>query len=120
MRGPECFRFYYHMYGSHVGSLGVSVQILGAAPNEVFMLWKMKGQQGNRWRKASIDIGHISGEFQVGRDLTSSSLRECYKKWDTHIEGRETAAKKSFLFSGLPDHPSWHPTLNEFLGFTSV
>ena len=67
MRGPVCFRFYYHMYGSHIGSLDVSLQTLEALTiNQAVMLWRIKGQRGNRWRKASINIGYAGGEFQVG------------------------------------------------------
>ena len=67
IRGPVCFGFYYHMYGSHIGSLDVSLQTLEALTiNQAVMLWRIKGQRGNRWRKASINIGYAGGEFQVG------------------------------------------------------
>ena len=65
MRGPACFRFYYHMYGSDIRSLDVSLQTLEATTNEAVTLWTMKGQRGNRWREASINIGYTGDEFQV-------------------------------------------------------
>ena len=62
IRGPKCFRFYYHMHGSHIGKLGVLLQIRG--PYGYYLIWQKSGQQGNQWREANIDIGYAS-EFQV-------------------------------------------------------
>lgn len=75
MEGPRCFRFYYHMTGHHIESLDVSLLLLEAPINEAIMLWRMKGQQEDKWRKASIDIGYSGGEFQVGRVLNILILR---------------------------------------------
>lgn len=66
IRGPKCFRFFYHMHGRHMGSLDVSFQRPEVPTNDMVMLWRRKGEQGNRWRNASIDIGYTGGEFQVG------------------------------------------------------
>lgn len=66
MRGPRCFRFFYHMYGRDIGSLDVSLQRQDVKINDRVMLWRRKGEQGNRWKNASIDIGSSGGEFQVG------------------------------------------------------
>ena len=62
IRGPKCFRFYYHMYGSHIGKLGVFLQVRGRYSN--YLTWQKSGQQGNQWREANVDIGY-TGEFQV-------------------------------------------------------
>ena len=49
-----------------MGSLDVSFQRPEVPTNDMVMLWRRKGEQGNRWRNASIDIGYTGGEFQVG------------------------------------------------------
>ena len=70
MQGPKCLRFYYHMYGRHIGNLSVSLHLLEVPINnwneELIMLWSTTKQQGNRWIEANIDIGYTGGEFQVG------------------------------------------------------
>ena len=63
------------MTGRHIGSLDVSLLLLEVPINEAVMLWRMKGQQGDKWRKASIDIGYTGGEFQVGRVLNILIVR---------------------------------------------
>ena len=60
--GPKCFRFYYHMYGRHIGRLDVLLQIHGQPGN--YLMWRRSGEQGNQWREANVDIGY-AGEFQV-------------------------------------------------------
>jgi len=62
IRGPKCFRFYYHMYGSHMGNLDVFLQIRGQYGN--YLMWQKSGEQGNQWREANIDLGYAD-EFQV-------------------------------------------------------
>ena len=49
------------MYGSHVGRLDVLVRAHGQT--NLFLIWTKSGNQGNLWKKASIDIG--IGKFQV-------------------------------------------------------
>lgn len=62
IRGPKCFRFYYHMYGHHIGRLDVSLQIRGHYGDS--LLWRRSGEQGDQWRKATVEIGY-TGECQV-------------------------------------------------------
>ena len=45
---PACLKFYYHMYGSTMGSLTVF--------NEWVAVFNVSGNQGNYWRQAKIDI----------------------------------------------------------------
>ena len=45
---PACLKFYYHMYGSTMGSLTVF--------NEGMAVFSVSGNQGNYWRQATIDI----------------------------------------------------------------
>lgn len=55
--GPLCMTFYYHMYGSGIGTLQV-------VSNQT-AVWKLSGDQGNRWYKATVPLRSSSGAFQV-------------------------------------------------------
>ena len=46
--GTFCLQFYYHMYGSGIGSLKV------VAGNQ--LKFSKTGNQGNAWKKAEVDI----------------------------------------------------------------
>ncbi|KAL9987564.1 hypothetical protein ACROYT_G001896 [Oculina patagonica] len=62
IRGPKCFRFYYHMYGRHIGRLDVYLQIRGYNYNH--LMWRKSGEQGDQWKEATVEIGY-TGESQV-------------------------------------------------------
>ncbi|XP_070566390.1 MAM and LDL-receptor class A domain-containing protein 1-like [Ptychodera flava] len=56
-----CFHFWYHMYGSHMGTLTVytaSGSVLGSP------LWTRSGMQGSVWRYASVTIS-TRDQFQI-------------------------------------------------------
>ena len=59
--GTLCLSFYYHMYGSDIGSLKVSFN-----GKDVF---SRSGNKGNTWLKASVSISSIAGSHQV-RDIS--------------------------------------------------
>ncbi|XP_077421169.1 LOW QUALITY PROTEIN: MAM domain-containing glycosylphosphatidylinositol anchor protein 2 [Vanacampus margaritifer] len=56
-----CLAFYYHMYGKHIGALSVFLRQKGASEASV---WSLSGNQGDRWRRAAINI-HPNADFQV-------------------------------------------------------
>lgn len=59
---PQCFRFWYHMYGvARTMSLRVYVASGSAAPE---LIWSASGNQGNRWWKAEVSVAH-QGSVQV-------------------------------------------------------
>lgn len=53
--GPQCIlSFWYHMYGSSVGTLSVKLSFPdGSQP----VIWSKSGSQGNRWRNSRLVIG---------------------------------------------------------------
>ena len=59
--GNMCLGFFYHMYGSDIGNLTVSIN-----GQEVF---NKSGNKGNAWLKASVTISSIVGSHQV-RDIS--------------------------------------------------
>jgi len=54
--GSMCLKFYYHMYGSDIGTLNVIIN-----GNKVF---RAVGDNGNRWLIAAIDL-NLSGKQAV-------------------------------------------------------
>ena len=54
--------FWYHMYGSGMGTLNVWLESDDGANRQ--RLWSKTGQQGNRWQQASVDISTVS-EYEV-------------------------------------------------------
>ena len=53
--GPQCIlSFWYHMYGTSVGTLSVKFAFLdGSQP----VIWTKSGSQGNQWRNGRLVIG---------------------------------------------------------------
>ncbi|KAH3785219.1 hypothetical protein DPMN_163304 [Dreissena polymorpha] len=49
---PQCIEFYYHMYGRQTGTLTVYSRLLTSEENVA--LWRVFGNQGNLWIKASV------------------------------------------------------------------
>ena len=64
MTGGSCLSFWYHMYGSQIGSLNVYVKN-STANNLGIARWNATGQHGNVWKNASITV--------YGSSLTVSS-----------------------------------------------
>ena len=57
-------KFWYHMYGSDIGSLNVYTEPVGI--NRQYLLWSKSGNQGNQWHLGSIPFQwDRSEEFQV-------------------------------------------------------
>ncbi len=50
-RGPQCLRFYYHMYGSGTGQLSVYLNKDG----EDMLLWQRSGEQSIAWLRATVE-----------------------------------------------------------------
>ena len=60
--GNMCLQFYYHMYGSAIGTLNVIVN-----GNNVFTA---SGNKGNKWLRAAIDLS-LSGSHAVREIIIS-------------------------------------------------
>lgn len=63
--GSMCLKFYYHMYGTGIGTLKVNVN-----RTHVF---SVSGDKGNKWLIATIDV-NLSGMFAV-RQIIMTSVR---------------------------------------------
>ncbi|CAH1274043.1 CSMD3 [Branchiostoma lanceolatum] len=60
--GQHCLRWFYHMYGSDMGTLNVYV----SQPQYPDMLvWARTGDQGNRWHPATTSVFTNASVFQI-------------------------------------------------------
>ena len=55
----KCLQFWYHMYGSHIGTLNVRVKRLVQGKPTYFLQWSRSGDHGNRWRVAQVKERHL-------------------------------------------------------------
>ena len=62
-------RFYYHMYGEHIGTLNVYKKV-GSTKT---VLWSNNGDNGNKWIKKTIDLSASSSGFYVSLRSISPS-----------------------------------------------
>ncbi|XP_066300036.1 MAM and LDL-receptor class A domain-containing protein 1-like [Branchiostoma lanceolatum] len=61
--GPACMlKFWYHMYGSGIGSLSVFVQ---RGPVTQTQVWTLNQDRGDQWRQAVVYVGRARGDFTV-------------------------------------------------------
>ena len=59
-KGPKCLKFWYHMFGPHIGALS----IYSAVNDNLTKLRTKSGTQGNKWKSANVIVGSGSA-FQV-------------------------------------------------------
>uniref|UniRef100_A0A4W4F2Y9 Neuropilin n=1 Tax=Electrophorus electricus TaxID=8005 RepID=A0A4W4F2Y9_ELEEL len=60
-----CLSFWYHMFGSHIGTLHIKQRRESAQGAADVLLWTVSGHQGNRWREGRVRIPHSSKPYQV-------------------------------------------------------
>ncbi|XP_033751994.1 MAM and LDL-receptor class A domain-containing protein 1-like [Pecten maximus] len=60
----QCVQFYYHMYGSQIGSLNLKLKVQNAIGNA---FWTKSGNQGNKWNVAQVtlDASRLSLPYQL-------------------------------------------------------
>ncbi|XP_070706664.1 MAM domain-containing protein 2-like [Pempheris klunzingeri] len=82
-RGPQCLRFYYHMYGSGTGQLSVH---LGKDGEDV-LLWQRSGEQSIAWLRATVEYQSDSQHQIVFEATRGSSVRSDIAIDDIILEG---------------------------------
>uniref|UniRef100_A0A8B9L9W2 Neuropilin n=1 Tax=Astyanax mexicanus TaxID=7994 RepID=A0A8B9L9W2_ASTMX len=60
-----CMSFWYHMFGSHIGTLHIKQRRESGQTTADVLLWTVSGHQGNRWREGRVLIPHLSKPYQV-------------------------------------------------------
>ena len=72
-----CLKFYYHMYGADMGTLMV---VLNGQ-----LVWKLRGNQGNQWRIATVPIFH-RGLIKVLKRPIARNHEFCFKPSSDSLE----------------------------------
>lgn len=70
-RGPQCLRFFYHMYGSGTGQLSIRLSKDG----EDVLLWQRSGEQSVAWLRATVEYQCDSQHAIVFEAIRGSSVR---------------------------------------------
>uniref|UniRef100_A0A8C8HS05 Neuropilin n=1 Tax=Oncorhynchus tshawytscha TaxID=74940 RepID=A0A8C8HS05_ONCTS len=60
-----CVSFWYHMFGSHIGTLHIKQRKETVDGMADILLWTVSGHQGNRWREGRVLVPHSSKSYQV-------------------------------------------------------
>uniref|UniRef100_A0A8C1TE45 Neuropilin n=1 Tax=Cyprinus carpio TaxID=7962 RepID=A0A8C1TE45_CYPCA len=60
-----CLSFWYHMFGSHIGTLHIKQRRESSQGSADVLLWTVSGHQGNRWREGRVLIPHSNKPYQV-------------------------------------------------------
>ncbi|KAF1377261.1 hypothetical protein PFLUV_G00198860 [Perca fluviatilis] len=82
-RGPQCLRFFYHMYGSGTGQLSVHLHRDG----EDALLWQLSGEQSITWLRATVEYQSDSQHQIVFAATRGSSVRSDIAIDDVILEG---------------------------------
>ena len=60
-----CFSFWYHMYGTTIGTLQVLLQVAGSNASSI---WELTGNKGNTWYQGQVSFTP-SSQWQVSLSL---------------------------------------------------
>ncbi|XP_008274608.1 MAM domain-containing protein 2-like [Stegastes partitus] len=82
-RGPQCLRFFYHMYGSGTGQLKVHIDKDG----EDELLWQRSGEQSIAWLRAQVEYQCDSQHQIVFEATRGTSVRSDIAIDDIILEG---------------------------------
>ncbi|KAK3744940.1 hypothetical protein QZH41_020411, partial [Actinostola sp. cb2023] len=67
--GQVCMRFYYHMYGNRIGKLSIFRK--DGINKEDDRLWHRKGNLGNKWHRAIVEMNSDQDCYQVVFEATT-------------------------------------------------
>uniref|UniRef100_A0A7N6B4B9 Neuropilin n=1 Tax=Anabas testudineus TaxID=64144 RepID=A0A7N6B4B9_ANATE len=60
-----CVSFWYHMFGSHIGTLHIKQRKQTIDGPADILLWMVSGHQGNRWREGRVIVPRTNKPYQV-------------------------------------------------------
>ncbi|KAM8731452.1 neuropilin-1a isoform 3-T3 [Acanthopagrus schlegelii] len=60
-----CVSFWYHMFGSHIGTLHIKQRKQTVDGPADILLWTVSGHQGNRWREGRVLVPRTNKPYQV-------------------------------------------------------
>lgn len=64
-----CMSFWYHMFGSHIGTLHIKQRKQTVDGKADILLWRVSGHQGNRWREGRVLLPRTNKPYQASRHL---------------------------------------------------
>ena len=70
---PLCFTFFYHMYGSDIGSLRLNFLPEDSAQQET--LWSKTGEVGDVWVRGLIDINLLGSGWLIFEGVDGTGYR---------------------------------------------
>lgn len=82
--GDYCIDFYYHMYGSDMGSLSLNI----LSGTHIFHLKTWSGNQGNQWYHQRLNVHiHASVNIKVGDIIEQEVWKKIRntKRWNTVV-----------------------------------
>lgn len=63
-----CVSFWYHMFGSHIGTLHIKQRKQTVDGPADILLWTVSGHQGNRWREGRVLVPRTNKPYQVNQN----------------------------------------------------
>lgn len=63
-----CVSFWYHMFGSHIGTLHIKQRKQTLEGPADILLWTVSGHQGSRWREGRVLVPQTNKPYQVQRN----------------------------------------------------
>lgn len=63
-----CVSFWYHMVGSHIGTLHIKQRKQTVDGQADILLWTLSGHQGNRWREGRVLVPRTNKPYQVNHN----------------------------------------------------
>lgn len=76
-------RFFYHMYGRHIGTLNVYTRTNTTGPMN--KIWTKSGDQGDKWVKATAGIS-VSKNFQVSISSSGAIRKTCFQSLTNDVD----------------------------------
>lgn len=63
-----CVSFWYHMFGSHIGTLHIKQREQMVDGPADILLWTVSGHQGSRWREGRVPVPQSNKPYQVNQN----------------------------------------------------
>lgn len=70
-----CVSFWYHMFGSHIGTLHIKQRKQTVDGPADILLWTVSGHQGSRWREGRVLVPETNKPYQVSRNHSFFDFR---------------------------------------------
>lgn len=83
-----CVSFWYHMFGSHIGTLHIKQRKQTVDGPADILLWTVSGHQGSRWREGRVLVPQTDKPYQVNRKQSFFEIWSSATLWCLGIQER--------------------------------